>query len=95
MTVLILLLVALILLGCLMDSLSMILLTIPFFWPVLIELNGGDYVDSKGRTVDLAERKVIALIAYLERLGRDLLNPDVMATSPAPAAPSASEGGTQ
>ena len=43
MTVLILLLVALILLGCLMDSLSMILLVIPFFWPVLVELNGGLY----------------------------------------------------
>ncbi|MHA1548835.1 MAG: TRAP transporter large permease [Alphaproteobacteria bacterium] len=44
MGVLIILLVALILLGLLMDSLSMILLTIPFFWPVLIEINGGDYV---------------------------------------------------
>lgn len=44
MTILILLLIALILLGCLMDSLSMILLTIPFFWPVLVEINGGDYV---------------------------------------------------
>jgi tripartite ATP-independent transporter DctM subunit len=44
MTVLVLLLAALILLGCLMDSLSMILLAIPFFWPVLITLNGGDYV---------------------------------------------------
>ncbi len=44
MTILILLLVALILLGCLMDSLSMILLAIPFFWPVLVEINGGDYV---------------------------------------------------
>jgi TRAP-type C4-dicarboxylate transport system permease large subunit len=32
--VLVLLLVALIVLGCLMDSLSMILLAIPFFWPV-------------------------------------------------------------
>jgi tripartite ATP-independent transporter DctM subunit len=41
MTVLLLLLLALILLGCLMDSLSMILLVIPFFWPVLVELNGG------------------------------------------------------
>jgi TRAP-type C4-dicarboxylate transport system permease large subunit len=37
------LLIALIFLGCLMDSLSMILLAIPFFWPVLMELNGGDY----------------------------------------------------
>ncbi|MGJ8528533.1 TRAP transporter large permease [Maritalea sp.] len=37
------LLLALIILGCLMDSLSMILLAIPFFWPVLLELNGGDF----------------------------------------------------
>ena len=43
MTVMVLLLVALILLGCLMDSLSMILLVIPFFWPVLSEINGGVY----------------------------------------------------
>ena len=48
MTVLILLLVALILLGCLMDSLSMILLVIPFFWPVLMELNGGLYQVAEG-----------------------------------------------
>ena len=46
MTILIILLVALILLGTLMDSLSMILLAIPFFWPVLVEINGGDYVDA-------------------------------------------------
>jgi len=39
--VLILLLVALIVLGCLMDSLSMILLAIPFFWPVVSELDFG------------------------------------------------------
>ncbi len=39
MTVLILLLVALIVLGCLMDSLSMILLAIPFFWPVVAEMD--------------------------------------------------------
>ncbi|CUJ97030.1 Neu5Ac permease [Ruegeria denitrificans] len=43
MTTLMVLLFALILLGCLMDSLSMILLAIPFFWPVLVEINGGDY----------------------------------------------------
>ena len=48
MTVLILLLVALIMLGCLMDSLSMILLVIPFFWPVLLELNGGLYQGAEG-----------------------------------------------
>jgi len=44
MTILIVLLIALILLGCLMDSLSMILLAIPFFWPVMVEMNGGDFV---------------------------------------------------
>ena len=43
MATLLILLAALIVLGCLMDSLSMILLTIPFFWPVLVELNGGDW----------------------------------------------------
>jgi TRAP-type C4-dicarboxylate transport system permease large subunit len=46
MTILIILLAALIFLGMLMDSLSMILLAIPFFWPVLVEINGGDYVDA-------------------------------------------------
>ncbi len=48
MTVMMLLLLALILLGCLMDSLSMILLVIPFFWPVLIDLNGGLYMAAEG-----------------------------------------------
>lgn len=48
MTVMILLLLALILLGCFMDSLSMILLVIPFFWPVLIEINGGLYQTAEG-----------------------------------------------
>lgn len=46
MTILVILLIALIFLGMLMDSLSMILLAIPFFWPVLVEINGGDYVDA-------------------------------------------------
>ena len=41
MWILVILLAALILLGCLMDSLSMILLAIPFFWPVLVGINGG------------------------------------------------------
>lgn len=45
MTVLILLLVALIVLGCLMDSLSMILLAIPFFWPVIAAMDFGMSVE--------------------------------------------------
>jgi len=44
--VLLLLLFGLILLGCLMDSLSMILLVMPFFWPVIVEINGGDFVSA-------------------------------------------------
>lgn len=40
-SILIILLIALIVLGCLMDSLSMILLAIPFFWPVISELDFG------------------------------------------------------
>ncbi|MDJ0932189.1 TRAP transporter large permease [Breoghania sp.] len=39
--ILLLLLFALIILGCLMDGLSMILLAIPFFWPVLTGLDFG------------------------------------------------------
>lgn len=46
MMILVILLAALIFLGMLMDSLSMILLAVPFFWPVLVEINGGDYVDA-------------------------------------------------
>lgn len=48
MTTLLILLVTLILLGTLMDSLSMILLAIPFFWPVLVDLNGGSYASAEG-----------------------------------------------
>lgn len=48
MMVMVLILVALILLGCLMDSLSMILLVIPFFWPMLLEINGGLYQVAEG-----------------------------------------------
>ena len=40
-SILIILLITLIILGCLMDSLSMILLAIPFFWPVISELDFG------------------------------------------------------
>ena len=41
LAILVILLLALIVLGCLMDSLSMILLTIPFFWPVISTLDFG------------------------------------------------------
>ena len=47
---LILMLVLLIALGCFMDSLAMILVVIPFFWPTLVDLNGGDYVTAANAT---------------------------------------------
>ena len=47
---LILMLVLLIVLGCFMDSLAMILVVIPFFWPTLVDLNGGDYVTAANAT---------------------------------------------
>lgn len=42
--ILIAMLLILIVLGCFMESLSMILVIVPFFWPVLVQLNGGDYI---------------------------------------------------
>lgn len=45
--ILIAMLAVLILLGCFMESLSMILVIVPFFWPVLIQLNGGDFVSAE------------------------------------------------
>lgn len=45
--ILISMLVILIILGCFMESLSMILVVVPFFWPVLINLNGGDWVSAE------------------------------------------------
>src|SRR3546814_20926952 len=62
MTVMILLLVALILLGCLMDSLSMILLVIPFLWPVLVEINGGLHKSTDRRWVAAAQAATPILI---------------------------------
>jgi tripartite ATP-independent transporter DctM subunit len=45
MTILILIIAIFIVLGCLMDSLSMVILTIPFFWPVVSGLDYGMPVD--------------------------------------------------
>jgi tripartite ATP-independent transporter DctM subunit len=45
--VLIAMLLILIVLGCFMESLAMILVVVPFFWPTLVDLNGGDYVSAE------------------------------------------------
>jgi tripartite ATP-independent transporter DctM subunit len=78
-TVLILLLAALILLGCLMDSLSMILLAIPFFWPVLVELNGGLYVavDEAGFGMSTEDLKIWFGILALIVVELGLITPPV------------------
>ncbi|MFZ2100377.1 MAG: TRAP transporter large permease [Oricola sp.] len=79
MTVLIILLFALIVLGCLMDSLSMILLVIPFFWPVLMELNGGIYqgADGAGFGMSTADLKIWFGILALIVVELGLITPPV------------------
>lgn len=79
MMILILLLTALILLGCLMDSLSMILLLIPFFWPVLVEVNGGIYqmVDGSGYGMSTEDLKVWFGILALIVVELGLITPPV------------------
>lgn len=42
--IMVLMLLALVVLGCFMESLSMIVVVIPFFWPALVHINGGDYI---------------------------------------------------
>jgi len=44
LTVMFFMLAVLIVLGFFMESLSMILVVVPFFWPALVALNGGDFV---------------------------------------------------
>ncbi len=54
--VLIIILIVFIMLGFFMDSMAMILVVIPFIWPVLININGGEYVSAAdsafGMTLD-------------------------------------------
>ena len=83
--ILIVILVFYLLLGCLMDSLSMILLTIPIFWPIVQELDFGlvSMVELQSAKLDaliasgaelpkaaLAEAQ--ALLANGQELGRDI-----------------------
>ncbi|MFV0243397.1 MAG: TRAP transporter large permease [Qingshengfaniella sp.] len=49
-------LIGLVILGCFLESLSMIVVVVPFLWPVLVAINGGEYVSSDnaafGLTID-------------------------------------------
>lgn len=79
MTVLLILLAALIVLGCLMDSMSMILLVLPFFWPVLVAMNGGDYqgADGSGYGLSTDDLKVWFGILALVVVELGLITPPV------------------
>jgi tripartite ATP-independent transporter DctM subunit len=79
MLIMVLVLLALILLGCLMDSLSMILLVVPFLWPVLIEVNGGIYqgADGAGYAMSTEDLKVWFGILALIVVELGLITPPV------------------
>ncbi len=77
--VLIVMLIILIALGCFMESLSMILVIVPFFWPVLIDLNGGDWAtaDSAAFGMTTDELKIWFGILALIVVELGLITPPV------------------
>lgn len=77
--VLVLMLVALVLLGCFMDSLAMILVVVPFFWPVLVDLNGGDFAtaDSAAFGLDNDDLRIWFGILALVVVELGLITPPV------------------
>jgi tripartite ATP-independent transporter DctM subunit len=66
-------------LGCFMESLSMILVIVPFFWPVLVDLNGGDYAlaDSAAYGLGPEELKIWFGILALVVVELGLITPPV------------------
>lgn len=79
LSIIVVMLIALIILGCFMDSLSMILVVVPFLWPVLIEINGGDYAtaDSAAFGMDANELKIWFGILALIVIELGLITPPV------------------
>ncbi|MEM7240918.1 MAG: TRAP transporter large permease [Pseudomonadota bacterium] len=77
--ILIFMLIALIILGCFMDSLAMILVVIPFFWPALVELNGGDWVTAESAAfgMDIANLQIWFGILALIVVELGLITPPV------------------
>ena len=77
--ILILMLLILIILGCFMDSLAMILVVVPFFWPALVDLNGGDYAiaDTAAYGLDTEEMKIWFGIIALVVVELGLITPPV------------------
>lgn len=77
--ILLFMLVVLIILGCFMESLSMILVVVPFFWPVLVQLNGGDWVSAEAAAfgVTTAELQIWFGILALIVVELGLITPPV------------------
>ena len=77
--VLALMLLALVVLGCFLESLSMILVVVPFFWPVLVTLNGGDWVTADAAAFGLTtlELKIWFGILALVVVELGLITPPV------------------
>ncbi|MDT8342873.1 MAG: TRAP transporter large permease [Thermohalobaculum sp.] len=77
--VLLAMLLALIVLGCFMESLAMILVVVPFLWPALIELNGGDYATAATAAfgMDAGELKIWFGILALIVVELGLITPPV------------------
>ncbi|MGG7566820.1 TRAP transporter large permease [Rhodovulum sp. DZ06] len=79
MLVLVIMLIAFVILGCFMESLAMILVVVPFFWPTLIALNGGDYVtaDTAAFGLDNEDLKIWFGILALIVVELGLITPPV------------------
>jgi tripartite ATP-independent transporter DctM subunit len=79
LSIIVVMLIALIILGCFMDSLSMILVVVPFLWPVLVELNGGDYATAETAAfgMDANELKIWFGILALIVIELGLITPPV------------------
>ncbi len=77
--VLVAMLVLLLVLGCFMDSLSMILVVVPFLWPALVSLNGGAWVpaEAAGFGLDTEALKVWFGILALVVVEVGLITPPV------------------
>jgi len=77
--VLIAMLAILIVLGCFMESLAMILVVVPFFWPTLVGLNGGDFVAAETAAfgVDTEQLKMWFGILALVVVELGLITPPV------------------
>jgi tripartite ATP-independent transporter DctM subunit len=72
-------LIIFIILGFFMDSMAMILVVIPFIWPVLININGGEYVSASSSAfgMNLDELKIWFGILSLIVIELGLITPPV------------------